>query len=111
MSTQRLVAAVAAAVLMSGSTLAFADSTPTRKPVRQMSCRDFLLVEDAVKPELVFWAATYGNGNGTRQEGAQIDVDDTDRMVPQLVEQCKQVPQEPFWRVVKTETSRLDKGL
>src|SRR5262245_49951548 len=110
MNINRLVAAVAAAVLISGSTLAFAEnSAPARKPVRKMNCHDFLVVEDAVKPELVFWAATYGNG--TRPDGAQIDVDETDRMVPQLVEQCKQVPHEPFWRVVKTETSRLEKRL
>jgi hypothetical protein len=36
-----------------GSALAFAEASSPRKPLRTMICYDFLLTEDAVKPEIV----------------------------------------------------------
>ena len=96
---------VAAAVLMTGSALALAEASSPRKPLRTMSCHDFLLTEDAVKPEIVYWAATK-----SKPEIAVIDVDDTDKIVPVLVEACKQAPNESFWQKVRAEARKLAKA-
>jgi len=104
-----VVVTLAAAVLLTQSGLAFAQSSPVRKPGRQMTCGDFLLVEDTVKPEMVYWAATRDPRGG--HVNAAIDVDATDRMVPVLVERCRQSPNAPFWQTVKAETGRLEKKL
>ena len=100
-----VVVAVAAAVLLTQSGLALAQSSSARKPGRQMTCGDFLLVDDPVKPEMVYWAATR-DPRGSLVD-AVIDVDATDRIVPRLVERCREAPNAPFWQTVKAETGKL----
>jgi hypothetical protein len=104
---QGIVVTLAAAVLIIQSGAAFAQSSPARKPGRQMTCGDFLLVDDTVKPEMVYWAATR-DPRGI-PVNAVIDVDATDRIVPLLVERC--TPNAPFWQTVKAETGKLEKKL
>ena len=104
-----VVVTLAAAVLLTQSGLAFAQSNPARKPGRQMTCGDFLLVDDAVKPEMVYWAATRDPRGSP--VNAVIDVDATDRMVPLLVERCREAPNASFWQTVKAETGRFEKKL
>jgi acid stress chaperone HdeA len=109
MKARQIALSVAAAALLTGSALASADSSSTRKPLRQMTCSDFLLLDDAGKPEIVYWAATRGRDG--RAGGAVIDVDATDSMVPALVEQCKEAPTAPFWQKVRAEAGKLGKKL
>jgi acid stress chaperone HdeA len=101
MKVRHAAVGVVAAVLMTGSALALAEATTTRKPIRAMTCRDFLLVEDAVKPEIVYWVATFGKSG--KPQSTVVDVDDTDRIVPVIVEACRQAPNESFWQKVRVE--------
>jgi acid stress chaperone HdeA len=98
MKIRHTAVGVVAAVLMTGSALGFAEANTPRKPIRAMTCDDFLLVEDAAKPEIVYWVATYG-----KPQSAVIDVDDSDRIVPVVVEACRQSPSESFWQKVRAE--------
>ena len=109
MKARRVVIALAAAVLLTQSAPAFAQSIRARKPVRQMTCGDFLLLDDALKPEIVYWAATRDPRGSL--VNAVIDVDATDSIVPALVETCRAAPQASFWQTVKAETGRLGKKL
>ena len=84
MKVRHAAVGVVAAVLMTGSALVLAEGTTPRKPIRAMTCRDFLLVEDAVKPEIVYWVATFGKSG--KPQSTVVDVDDTDRIVPVVVE-------------------------
>ena len=108
MKARRVAVGVAAAVLMTGSALALAEASTPRKPLRAMTCHEFLVIEDAAKPEIVYWVATYGKGG--KPESTVIDVDDTDRIVPVLVEACKQAPNESFWQKVRAEAGKLAKA-
>jgi acid stress chaperone HdeA len=104
-----VVVTLIAAVLLTQSGLAFAQSSLARKPGRHMTCGDFLVVDDAVKPEMVYWAATRDPRGSL--VNAVIDVDATDRIVPLLVERCREAPNAPFWQTVKAETGKLEKKL
>jgi acid stress chaperone HdeA len=106
MKIRHVAVGVVAAVLTTESALAFAEASSPRKPLRTMTCHDFLLTEDAVKPEIVYWAAT----RGSKPETAVIDVDDTDKIVPVLVDACKQAPNESFWPKVRAEARKLAKA-
>ena len=99
---------VVAAVLMTGSALALAEASTPRKPIRAMTCHDFLLIEDAAKPEIVYWVATYG-GPG-KPQSTVIDVDDTDKIVPVVVEACRQAPNESLWQKVRAEARNRETG-
>ena len=92
---------IVAAVLMTGSALVLAEANTPRKPIRAMTCHDFLLIEDAVKPEIVYWVAT--SGESGQPQSSVIDVDDTDRIVPVIVEACRQAPNESFWQKVRAK--------
>ena len=80
MKVRHAAVGVVAAVLMTGSALVLAEATTPRKPIRAMTCRDFLLIEDAAKPEIVYWVATFGKSG--EPQSTVVDVDDTDRIVP-----------------------------
>ena len=100
---------IATAVLIFGSSLPVASAGPARKPLGQMTCADFLRLDDAAKPELVYWAAIHARRG--RLGTDVIDVGDTDSVVPLLIEQCKGAPRESFWRKVRAETERFEKKL
>jgi acid stress chaperone HdeA len=104
-----VVVTLTAAFLLTQSGLAFAQSSPVRKPGRHMTCGDFLVVDDTVKPEMVYWAATRDPRGSF--VNAVIDVDATDRIVPLVVERCREAPNAPFWQTVKAETGKLEKKL
>ena len=76
--------------LLADSSVAFAEPSSSRQSMRpQMSCRDFLRLEDLAKPEIVYYLATRGERlNG----GPVLDVDTTDGMVHAIVERCKDAP-------------------
>jgi acid stress chaperone HdeA len=101
MKVRHAAVGVVAAVLMTASTLVAAEATTPRKPIRAMTCRDFLLIEDAAKPEIVYWVATFGKSG--KPQSTVVDVDDTDRIVPVVVEACRQTPDESFWQKVRVE--------
>jgi hypothetical protein len=65
----------------------------------EMTCEDFLALNDVVQPKVVYWSA------GLNQEGdpmdAVIDVDATDRLVPVLVTECQETPKVSFWDKIK----------
>jgi len=89
--------AVLSGVLLSASTISpiFAATT---KPAR-MTCEQFVMLDDAAKPKLVYWA------EGFNQEGkpvdAVIDIDATDKLVPVLVDECEKAPKASFWQKMK----------
>jgi acid stress chaperone HdeA len=109
MKIRHVAVGVATAVLMTGPALALAEARMPRKPLGAMTCHDFLLIEDAAKPEIVYWAATYDKGG--KPERTVVDVDDTDKIVPVLVEVCKQAPSESFWQKVRAEARKVEKTL
>ncbi len=109
MYSQRVAIAVAAAALMAGSTLAFAQSGAAKKPLGKMTCEDFLAVEDTFKPKVVYWAAAYGKGG--KPEAAVLDVEGTEQVVPVIIEVCKKAPKESFWQKLKAEFKKLEKKM
>ena len=70
----------------------------THKP-ETMTCEDFLVLDDVVKPKVVYWAEGF-NRKGKATD-AVVDIDATDKLVPVLVTECKQTPKETFWEKIK----------
>src|SRR5262245_24093980 len=105
MRSLRVAVGVFAAIVMIGSAVPSARSNTAWKPLRQMTCADFLLIDDAAKPVIVYWAATRDQMG--QPESAHVDVDDTDRMVPMLVEKCKETPRQSFWHKVRAESGQF----
>ena len=68
------------------------------KPVK-MSCKEFVALDDAVKPKVVYWAEGFSKKG--KPVDSVVDVDETDRLVPVLVTECKETPKLTFWQKIK----------
>ena len=73
------------------------------KPAK-MSCEEFIALDDTVKPKVVYWAEGF-NRKGN-PEDAVVDIEETDRLVPVLVEECSKAPKKSFWSRVKTKLKK-----
>jgi acid stress chaperone HdeA len=109
MYLRRIAIGVVASTLVAGSTVTFAQSDGTKKPLGKMTCEDFLGFEESFKPKVVYWAVAYGQGG--KPESAGVNVAGIEKMVPVLIEGCKKVPKESFWEKVKAEVKKLEKKL
>ncbi len=70
----------------------------TPRPVR-MTCKEFVALDDAVKPKVVYWAEGFSKKG--KPVDSVVDVDETDRLVPVLVTECKETPKLSFWQKIK----------
>jgi acid stress chaperone HdeA len=109
MTARPLATILLAGALVGGFAPTLTDARQARKPLGQMTCEDFLLVDDAAKPEIVYWVASRSEA-GTPAKDVP-DVDATDSLVPVLVEHCRATPAAPFWHTVKSQSDKLDKKL
>jgi acid stress chaperone HdeA len=107
MHFRRMTMGIVAAALMAGATGVFAESA--KKPLGKMTCEDFLAVDDAFKPKVVYYAVAYAKGG--KPEAAVIDVEGTDALTPMLIEECKANPKESFWKKVKAEVKKIEKKM
>ena len=73
-------------------------ATPSHKPAR-MTCEEYVVLDDVVKPKVVYWAEGF-NKKG-KAEDAVVDITATDNLVPILVDECKQTPKASFWEKIK----------
>ncbi len=96
------------AVTLFGAVVAFAASSSAMaaskktvdvsKPAK-ITCEDFLTLDEVVKPKLVYWANGY-NWWGSRED-PYLDVEETDRLVPMVVQECVKAPTSTFVSKVK----------
>jgi HdeA/HdeB family protein len=68
------------------------------KPAK-MTCEEFVALEDVAKPKVVYWAEGF-NKDGKATD-AVVDIDETDRLVPTLISECKETPKLTLWQKIK----------
>jgi len=89
--------AVLSGVLLS-ATMVSPALAATHKPAK-MTCEEFVTLDDAVKPKVVYWAEGF-NRKG-KPVDAVVDIDATDKLVPILVTECQKTPKASFWQKIK----------
>lgn len=77
-----------------------AKSTKAIKPM-QLTCEEFLSYDEVTRPQIVYWSEGM-NGKG-KPETAVIDVEQTNNLVPVLVEECRKEPKTSYWTKLKQE--------
>jgi hypothetical protein len=107
MRARPVALAAVAAALIASPTLAVAQSSGAQKPLGKMTCEDFLVLEESVKPKVVYWAVAYNKGGAP--EAAVLDVEATETVIPIVIEVCTKAPKESFWQKVKAEFKKLEK--
>jgi len=88
----------------------FAIATPSvagsiKKPVAQWTCADFLALDEAFWPKVVY-AAT-ASSKAHKPEGV-IDIDSTETVTPVIISNCKKRPQSPFVQELKSAWAKVE---
>ena len=78
----------------------------TKKPVAEWTCADFLGVEDAFRPKLIYWATAQAKAD--KPEVATINIEGTEKVIPIIVEDCKKAPQDSFWQKLEAGWKRVE---
>jgi predicted nuclease of restriction endonuclease-like (RecB) superfamily len=77
----------------------------TMKPVAtapkpaKMRCDEFVALEDVARPKVVYWAEGFNKDGGATD--SLVDIAETDRLVPVLVQECTDEPKLTFWQKLK----------
>jgi len=109
MKLRRIATAVVATTLFASSTVAFGQSSTSKKAVEKMTCEDFVALEDSFKPDAINWAVAYGEDG--KPESAGVNVEGIQQIVPVVIEACQKTPKESFLQKVKTEFTKLRQKL
>ena len=102
MNIRRVALAASLLALMAGPTAVLAQSSAGKKPLAKLTCEEFLAVEESLKPKVVYYAVAYGRGG--KPEAAMLDIEGTEKLIPVIIEKCKQAPKESFYQKVKAES-------
>ena len=65
----------------------------------KMTCEEFLVLDDTIKPKVVYWAEGF-NHKGQAAD-AVVDIEATDKLVPTLMMECKEAPKATLWEKIK----------
>jgi hypothetical protein len=68
------------------------------KPAK-MRCDEFVALEDVARPKVVYWAEGFNKDGGSAD--SVVDIAETDRLVPVLVQECTDEPKLTFWQKLK----------
>ena len=109
MKLRRIATAVVATTLFASSTVAFGQSSTSKKAVEKMTCEEFVGLEGSFKPDAVYWAIAYGEDG--KPESAGVNVEGIQQIIPVVIEACQKTPKESFWQKVKTEFTKLRQKL
>jgi HdeA/HdeB family len=71
----------------------------------KMTCKEFLEFDEMTRPQIVYWSEGYSKKG--KPDQIVIDVDQTNRLVPVLVEDCTNEPSASFWSKLKMEFKKL----
>jgi acid stress chaperone HdeA len=102
--TVRRIGTAGVIALVASSTLALAQTSAPKQPLSKLTCEQFLAYEATVQPKVVYWAVAYGKGG--KPEGAVLDVEATEKVIPVIIEKCKAAPKDSFLKAVKSESGK-----
>jgi len=86
-----------------------AHQTAAKKPMSEMTCEDFLGLEEDFQPKAVYWAVAYGSKG--QPEAEAMDVDGVETVTPFVIQECQKAPKESFWQKVKAQWEALAKKM
>ena len=81
------ISILAAVVSAQGLAYAQTPNEPPKKPIAQTSCKDYLGMDETVKPKFIFY--TVGYSKRGKPTSATFDVVDVDKIKPVIDEYCQ----------------------
>ncbi|KHS42787.1 acid-activated periplasmic chaperone HdeA [Hafnia paralvei] len=88
---------------------AIGHAAENKNPVKSWTCEDFLALDESFKPTAIGFAEALNKKD--KPEDAVLDVDGTEKVIPLVIEACKQNPKESFAQKVKSEWKKVKKDM
>ncbi|CDZ76206.1 putative acid stress chaperone HdeA precursor [Legionella massiliensis] len=76
------------------------DSATKAKQANRMTCEEFLALDEVYRPKVIYWTA--GKVKKGNTEDINVLISGTEKLVPEIIEECKKNPKESFWQRVKS---------
>ena len=93
-----MVAAVLSTATLTSPAFAATSADAMKKPAK-MTCEEFIALDDVQKPKVVYWAEGFSKKG--KPVDSVVDLDETDRLIPILVTECKKTPKLTLWQKLK----------
>jgi acid stress chaperone HdeA len=74
-----------------------------QKPVTQWTCAEFLSIDDEFKATVVHSAMAHAKSG----QAAVGDINDIEKVIPQIIGECTKAPQATFWARLKDEWKKI----
>lgn len=75
------------------------------KQASEWTCQDFIDVGDEIQPRVVYWMEGFKKAG--KPEFADVGVEDFDRPIAVVVDECKREPKATLWEKIKKVFSKL----
>lgn len=93
-----LTATLSSTAFSATSAASTSDAAAKRNPAK-MTCKDFVALDDVQKPKVVYWVEGYSKKG--KPVDSVVDFDETDKLIPILVTECKETPKLTLWQKFK----------
>ena len=93
-----LTVTLSSAAFAASPAAAASDAAAKRNPAK-MTCKEFVALDDVQKPKVVYWVEGYSKKG--KPVDSVVDFDETDKLIPVLVTECKETPKLTLWQKFK----------
>ena len=76
-----------------------------KKPITQWTCAEFLSIDEAFRPKVVYAATAYSKAH---KPESVIDINGTETVTPVIIDNCKKTPQSRFVRELKAAWNKVE---
>ncbi len=95
-------------VIASVAGLAVAATTKedlAKKKVENITCEDFIGLDESFRPTMIAWATGYHQGHNKKPEDV-MDIAGIERITPVLIAVCEKDPKASFWSKANEELQK-----
>ena len=72
-----------------------------KKAIKDLTCEDFLVIEESFQPKVIYLVV---GQNKDKRENVDMVIGGTEKLVPEIIEECKKNPKDSFVSKVKTHS-------
>ncbi|MCU4415236.1 acid-activated periplasmic chaperone HdeA [Acinetobacter sp. WU_MDCI_Axc73] len=85
------------------------NAAPSKKPINNWTCEDFLALNSTYQPTVVGVITTQANKG--KPEGQVLDVEGIEKVTPIIIQECKKDKKQNFKQKLTTEWTKIKKDL
>lgn len=102
-STDASQAAITSKTTTTTTQVTTSATTNQNPKLGKMTCREFTVLDETMRPKVIYWAVGHFKGKKTEILNAGV----IDGLVPIVVEECTAHPDQSFWKTLKEKAKGM----